>query len=262
MAIHLVDDLLVEHVDTVHGRAWPSLSLHNVCGDRILWPSMAIHLIDDPRTIISAPSPSPLNVTLCLDKPVVWCVSVSVVGVVRFVQKFKAAGPAAEMIRHTEKTRVVLSDTDVALRHAVTCGDGAYVGPHGNNLVRIWAAQVHQAGAVIGTACRSKLERFAVGQASELAWESSCEFHILQIVGREVDKRFPLAMGFDTLLRGLQAQFGFGQSKVYTRAAARKLGVKFRTVLAPRADEFKVSLQARYGRSNTEVWQTGLVYWG
>ena len=34
--------------------------------------------------------------------------------------------------------------------------------------------------------------------------------------------------------------------KVYLRAAARRLGMKCKAVLAPRADEFKVTLQARH----------------
>jgi hypothetical protein len=75
-----------------------------------------------------------------------WVVCIPVDVPLRFVQKFKTAGPAAEMIRHMEKTRVVLSDCDAVVRHAVTCGDGAYVGPYSNNLVPTWAAQATRAG--------------------------------------------------------------------------------------------------------------------
>jgi len=117
-----------------------------------------------------------------------WVVGIPVDVPLRFVQKFKTAGPAAEMIRHMEKTRVVLSDCDAVVRHAVTCGDGAYVGPYSNNLVPTWASQATQGAGISGLAFRTKLEQFAVGQASDLSWECSCEFHILQIIGREVTR--------------------------------------------------------------------------
>ena len=66
---------------------------------------------------------------------------------------------------------------------AVTCGDGAYVGPYSNQLEHEWSQQVS-------------------GQplADPMA-ESSCEFHILQHVGRVVDAKFTTGAEFDNLLR-------------------------------------------------------------
>ena len=102
----------------------------------------------------------------------------------------------------------------------------------------------------------SCLERSAAELAPQLAiaaqssdvvlvLDASCEFHLSQGVGRFVDRRFPAVAQFECLLREAKDEFGDGASRVYLRASARSLGKRVRALLAPKVDNFKVTLYSR-----------------
>ena len=81
--------------------------------------------------------------------------------------------------------------------------------------------------------------------AADLVLDASCEFHLAQSVGRFVDRKFPAVARFEKLLRDLKDEFGDGPSRVYLRASARLLGKKVKALLAPKVDNFKVTLYSR-----------------
>jgi hypothetical protein len=166
----------------------------------------------------------------------------------KFVHKFKRAEPTAELIRHTEAERLALSDGQAVWRHAVTCGDGAYVGPYSNQLVETWCGQVLDHARLGDAPAAKHLQKFARGDGgSAIGFESSCEFHIIQLIGRDVDSKFPVAQQFDDLLRFFQHRYSFGAQKLIVRAVARRLGQRLKKLLAPRSDGFKVTGYSRRG---------------
>ena len=193
------------------------------------------------------------------------------------IHKFKFATPLVSLLRRVELQRVLLTDRDVRFRHAVTCGDGAYVGPHSIQLMAEWRRQVpdpgpssaggsvssaggsvSSAGGSVSSASGSVVSDdaplAALGRApvdckvprpvSQFCLESCCEFHILQRVGRDSDAMFEAAGKFDKFLRELRDQFQYG-SRLYIRGACAQLNLKERKLLAPRGDGFKVTVYAR-----------------
>ena len=78
-----------------------------------------------------------------------------------------------------------------------------------------------------------------------LVLDTSCEFHLLQGVGRFADRKFPAVAQFEKLLRGLKDELGDGASRLYLRGAARLLRKRVRALLAPKVDNFKVTLYSR-----------------
>ena len=146
----------------------------------------------------------------------------------RPVHKFKQAKPACELIRAVELAKCSITDREAWRRHAVTCGDGAYVGRHSVHLVPEWTRQV-------------------LGPDAKMNFcsESSCEFHILQHVGRVVDAKFPLAEEFDDLLRYFKSRYSFGSRKFLARGVAGRLGKRCLSFGAPRTDNFKVTMYSR-----------------
>ena len=78
-----------------------------------------------------------------------------------------------------------------------------------------------------------------------LVLDASCEFHLLQGVGRFADRKFPAVARFEKLLRDLKVEFGDGASRVFLRGAARLAHKRVRALLAPKVDNFKVTLYSR-----------------
>ena len=201
------------------------------------------------------------------------------------IHMFKRAEPMARVIRRTECDRAALTPLETLQRHAVTCADGAYIGPHSVGFMPEWAMQMSEATgkvvtAEVGTCCSvgasdssssnadsrppgvggnpdelSIRESVAfprpIGRSDPgftgkeiVALGASCEFHLLQAVGRDVDAVFPVTATFDNLLRDIRDHFVHG-NWLYIRASATKLGKKPLALLAPRTDNFKVTLYAR-----------------
>jgi hypothetical protein len=149
------------------------------------------------------------------------------VALCRSVHKFKQAAPACELIRAVELAKCSLSDREAYRRHAATCGDGAYVGRYSNQLVSEWCRQTM--GSPMSDPCS----------------EASCEFHILQHVGRVVDSKFSGALAFDDLLRFFKGRYSFGSRKFLARGVAARLGKRCFSFAAPRTDNFKVTVYSR-----------------
>ena len=197
------------------------------------------------------------------------------------IHKFKAAAPLVSLLRRVELNRMLLTDRDVRARHAVTCGDGAYIGPHSIHLMAEWQRQVpdperfsavrsgsaggsaSSAAGSAGSACSAGAPLAtgnddealvelvpvqAVGKVSIPSSPSSldalCEFHAVQRVGRESDAMFPSAGRFDQFLRDLKNEFQYS-SRLYVRGACKQLNLTPRSMLAPRGDAFKVTVYAR-----------------
>ena len=192
------------------------------------------------------------------------------------IHKFKAAAPTVSLLRRVERNRVALTDRDARARHAVTCGDGAYIGPYSIHLMQEWQKQVPdpgrssaaRSGSAGGSAssaagsANSAAEPAALGDEAKLIdlvsaavsqasipsspsfLEAMCEFHAVQRVGRDSDAMFRTAGEFDTFLRDVKTEFQYG-SRLYVRGAWKQLKMTPRKLLAPRADGFKVTVYAR-----------------
>ena len=171
----------------------------------------------------------------------------------RSIHKFKKAAPSARVIRHAECSQLAMVDSELLLRHAVTCADGQYVGPYSNGFTAEYCALLSSATG----RCVHPFGRSEPGAQSTC--DSSCEFHLLQGIGRDVDRKFKGAAQFDNLLRSFKTEFGDGSSRLYHRGAARLYGKPYRVLLAPRMDNFKVTLYAR-GFHTRFMYNYGVLY--
>ena len=154
--------------------------------------------------------------------------------------RWKSGAAAAEHIALLE-SGVAVSLRDSLWRHAATAADGAYIGPHSNNIVRHHVDMLIKGlGSSMGDAVESAL------RTGDTAWQAACEFHGLQISGAEADAKFPQARAFDDVLRYLRQRFTFGAGRTVARGVAKVLGVKWRVPLAPRSDGFKVTAYSRH----------------
>lgn len=188
------------------------------------------------------------------------------------IHKFKTAESLVSLLRCSEADRMVLTDRDARRRHAVTCGDGAYVGHHSIHLMREWQRQVPGArssavsgsaksaagsGGNVPRASASTVDGAGAsvsaggsgastsdGCSSPFFLEASCEFHILQRIGKFADSKFLGARKFDKLLRDLESEF-IHASYLYIRGAALQLSLSDRKLLAPRSDGFKVTVYSK-----------------
>lgn len=149
--------------------------------------------------------------------------------------KWKSGRASAEHILLLEDGMAVTPREGV-FRLAAMSADGAYVGPYSNQVGR------HLADALLAT-CGFTLPRhvYQAVQMSTLCWESPCEFHQIQNCGRDTDKRFPWASQFDKLLAWLADKLNYGHGRVTFRGVAAHLGLKWRKILAPRNDNFKIT---------------------
>ena len=153
--------------------------------------------------------------------------------------RWKSGAAAAEHIALLE-SGVSVSLHESLWRHAATAADGAYIGPHSNNVLGHLVDMLTKGiGANLSVAVKSAL------QAGDTAWEAACEFHGLQISGAEADAKFPQARKFDDVLRNLRQRFTFGAGRTVARGVAKVLGLKWRVPLAPRGDGFKVTAYSR-----------------
>lgn len=151
--------------------------------------------------------------------------------------RWKSGAAVAEHIALLE-SGLAVSLSEACARHAGTAADGAFIGPHGNQVVQHYSNLIlrDMAGALpepLASAIRD-------GRA---AWEIACEFHAIQVSGALADARF--SQKFDEMLRWLHQRFAFGSGRVIARGVARILDVKWRVPLAPRADGFKATAYSR-----------------
>lgn len=145
----------------------------------------------------------------------------------------------ARVIRRSERSQLAMVDAELLLRHAVTCADGAYVGPYSTNFTREYCI-------LMSSASGRRVEPFGQREPGSMTtFDASCEFHLLQGIGRDVDRMFKNAARFDDLLRSFKADFDDGGARLYVRGAARLYNKPYRILLAPRVDNFKVTLYAR-----------------
>ena len=134
-----------------------------------------------------------------------------------------------------------MNPVDMVFRHATTNGDGGYVGPKSNNLVHHWAKSLLSQAIALPPRVEGAVRRLLNSPKDDLAWETYCEFHGLQNAGATADRLFIAAKEFDELLRFLKARYSYYSGKNTLRACCRSLQIQYREVLAPRADNFKVT---------------------
>ena len=121
---------------------------------------------------------------------------------------------------HTTENRCGLERADRALRYAVTCGDGAVEGPYG-------------LGIGEASAIRS-------GLSPRKGWGSLDGFHAVDKGGAAADSREKRGDGlvtqFHKALRGIRANFAFGNGRTVARSTARRFQMSWRSPLAPHSD--------------------------
>ena len=194
------------------------------------------------------------------------------------IHKFKKGKPLARIVRRSEGSYLAMNDSEALARHAVTCADGQYIGPYGNNfmgewcelvvagskqcacplgqdlVVAAWPGQQGSPSAAVPDSAAAPVQQSAAapvqhgvpaGTPPLPVFDSSCEFHLLQNIGRDVDRLFPDVAKFEHLLRDLKSEFADGASRLYLRGAGCLLGKKVKALLAPRVDNFKVTLYSR-----------------
>ena len=104
------------------------------------------------------------------------------------------------LVHHAE-AQFNFGDAVRRLRFALTVADGATEGPFSINFA-------HHEAKVMNVEYNH-------------ACSHSCEFHVEDHDGADTDMAFPLALGFDQLLRLVRHHFAFGSGKRNCRAAAR-----------------------------------------
>lgn len=155
------------------------------------------------------------------------------------LHKWKTGKAVAEHIFTLERG-MAISQWDSTFRSAGTNGDGAYIGPYSNDLMKHYQDKlVADFGPRLSPPLANAL------RTGSLAWEFACEFHALQISGRETDALFEEGLQFDDLLRWLALRFNYGHARIVARGVAKHFGIEWRKVLAPRSDGFKVTGYSR-----------------
>ena len=154
--------------------------------------------------------------------------------------RWKSGGTVAEHVALLE-SGFAISLSEAGFRHAATAADGAYIGPHSNQLMAHYTALLLQDGGrdfphVMQTAM----------QQGDTLWEAACEFHSIQKSTALADKQFRIGRDFDDALRALRQRTTFGAGRTVARGVAAHFGVKWLQPLAPRGDDFKVTGYSRH----------------